>query len=38
MSQAPDCIAAAHSTSARQATQRARGSVRERTDSRYPPP
>ncbi len=38
MSQASDRMPAAHSTSARQATQGARGSVRERTDSRYPPP
>ncbi len=38
MSEAPDRMAAAHSTSARQATQGARVSVRERTDSRYPPP
>ena len=38
MIQGSDNLPAAHSTSARQATQDARGSVRERTDSRYPPP
>lgn len=33
-----DRMPAAHLTSARQTTQGALGSVRERTDSRYPPP